>query len=371
MESRLHCVLGTRAQIIKMAPVIRQWEISGRPINIVMTGQHRNTVDTLFADFGICTQPRYVYDGPEISGIASMALWLPIIVWRMVRNAEAYFPSRQGIIVVHGDTVSTLAGALTGKLLRMKVAHVEAGLRSYNIFHPFPEELTRLAVFRLSDIAFCPGTWAVQNMRRYRCERIDTGMNTIVDAVRLVMNDAGTLHSAEGYGYGVISIHRFENIFFTRRLQRIVEMLEFAACNSRLVFVLHPATEKRLRHTGLYERLTANANIELRPRMGYTEFIRLIMAARFVVTDGGSNQEELSLTDIPVYLMRKATERLDGLGKNILLGNYDVEAFRNFLSHALARPVIRAANQLPTDSPAQLICNHLLPITFHGSANAR
>lgn len=369
MEPRLHCILGTRAQIIKMAPVIRQWEESGQPLNLVMTGQHRNTVDTLFADFGIRTQPRYVYDGPEISGIFSMALWLPRIVWRMVRNAGTYFPGRQGIIVVHGDTVSTLAGALTGRLLGMKVAHVEAGLRSYNIFHPFPEELTRLAVFRLSDIAFCPGKWALRNMDGYRCQRIDTGMNTIVDAVRLVMD--GGAANPPGEGYGVVSIHRFENIFFTRRLQQIVEMLEYAASKSRLVFVLHPATEKRLRHTGLFERLAGNANIELRPRMGYAEFIRLIMASRFVVTDGGSNQEELSLTDIPVYLMRKATERQDGLGKNILLGKYDVEAFRNFLDHALARTANETASQLPTASPAQLICNHILPITSHGSVDAR
>lgn len=370
MESpRLHCVLGTRAQIIKMAPVIRQWEKSSQAINIVMTGQHRNTVDTLFADFGIRTLPRYVYEGPEISGIAKMALWLPRIVWRMIQNAEAYFPGRQGIIVVHGDTVSTLAGALTGKLLRMKVAHVEAGLRSYNIFHPFPEELTRLAVFRLSDIAFCPGEWAMRNMRGHNCERIDTGMNTIVDAVKMVM-DSAAANTPQG-GYGVISIHRFENIFFTRRLMKIVKMLEYAASKSRLVFVLHPATAKRLKKTGLQKRLEDNPNIELRPRMGYAEFIRLLLASRFVVTDGGSNQEELSLTDIPVYLMRKATERQEGLGKNILLGNYDAETFQNFIDQALARTTNGTASQLPAASPAQLICNHIFSATHHGSIDTR
>jgi UDP-N-acetylglucosamine 2-epimerase (non-hydrolysing) len=363
----LHCILGTRAQIIKMAPVIRLWEEASWPLNIVMTGQHRNTIDILFADFGIRTKPHYVYDGPEISGIAKMALWLPKIIWRMVTNAGEYFPGRRGIIVVHGDTFTTLAGALTGRLLGIKVAHVESGLRSYNIFHPFPEELTRLAVFRLSDIAFCPGEWAMRNMDGLSCERIDTNMNTIVDAVRLVMNGAAA--TTPQVCYGVISIHRFENIFFTHRLQQIVEMLEYAANKSRLVFVLHPATEKRLRHTGLYARLAANANIELRPRMGYAEFIRLVMASRFVVTDGGSNQEELSLMNIPVYLMRKATERLDGLGKNILLGNYDAEAFRNFIDNALARTAIMVASQLPTVSPAKLIYNHILTISCNDSIN--
>lgn len=356
----LHCILGTRAQIIKMAPIIRVLEASNIPLNIIMTGQHKNTVDTLFNDFGICSKLTYVYDGPEISGIVKMLLWLPKIVWRMTRDGEHYFPGKQGIILVHGDTVSTLAGALAGKFLGMKVAHVEAGLRSFNILHPFPEELTRLAVFRLSDIAFCPGTWAMGNMKNYRCERIDTGMNTIVDAVRLVMDKNKT--NATPGSYGVVSIHRFENIFQQKRLQKIIEMLEYAAQQTRLIFVLHPATEKRLKHTGLYERLQSNPGIELRPRMGYAEFIRLIMASRFVVTDGGSNQEELSLTDIPVYLMRKATERQEGLEANIVLGNYDRTTFMQFVDMVTTRAANNISNKIPDVSPALKISNHLLAL---------
>ncbi|MFC4487102.1 UDP-N-acetylglucosamine 2-epimerase [Tepidiphilus baoligensis] len=340
-----------------MAPVIRQWEEAGRPISLVMTGQHRNTVDTLFADFGIRAQPRYVYEGPEINGIARMALWLPRIIWRMVWHADTYFPSRRGIIVVHGDTFSTLAGSLAGKLLGMKVAHVEAGLRSYNIFHPFPEELTRLAVFHLSDIAFCPGEWAMRNMEGYRCERINTGMNTIVDSVKIALENSVEIPPKDSYG--VISIHRFENIFSAKRLRQIVEMLEYAASQCRLIFVLHPATEKRLRHNKLFERLKQNANIQLKPRMGYTEFIRLAMGARFVVTDGGSNQEELALTGIPVYLMRKATERQEGLKKNILLGKYNFNAFKSFIHQSLQETGRSNTPKLPEISPASIICDKL------------
>ncbi|OAJ69376.1 hypothetical protein A7976_01950 [Methylobacillus sp. MM3] len=354
---RLHCILGTRAQIIKMAPVIRILEKSNTPLNIVMTGQHKNTVDTLFSDFGIRSKPTYVYDGQEISGIAKMLIWMPRIVWRMVYDAEMFFPGKQGIVLVHGDTVSTLAGALVGKVLGMKVAHIESGLRSFNILHPFPEELTRLAVFRLSDIAFCPGAWAMDNMQNYGCKRVDTGTNTIVDAVRLVMEQFRT--ATDHGSYGVVSIHRFENIFRKKRLLQIIEMLEYAAEKSRLIFVLHPATEKRLKHTGLYERLHGNPSIELHPRMGYAEFIQLIMAARFVVTDGGSNQEELSLTDIPVYLMRKATERQEGLGKNIVLGNYDLAAFRIFIQQASRRPSTSSMHIENEGSPVRVICDTL------------
>jgi len=136
-------------------------------------------------------------------------------------------------------------------------------------------------------------------------------------------------------------------------------MLEYAASQCRLVFVLHPATEKRLRHTGLFERLEQNANIQLKPRMGYTEFIRLTMGARFVVTDGGSNQEELALTGIPVYLMRKATERQEGLKQNILLGKYNFDTFKSFIQQSLQETEISNAPKLPDVSPASIICDRL------------
>ena len=359
---RLHCILGTRAQIIKMAPVIQILETENIPVNIVMTGQHKDTVEELFADFGIKSHRHYVYDGAEINGILRMLLWLPKVVWRMLRNSHNYFPEKQGIVIVHGDTVSTVAGALVGKILGMKVAHVEAGLRSFSIFHPFPEELTRLVVFRLSDIAYCPGTWAMNNMAKYSCERFNTGMNTIVDAIGMVLTRKKLVEKDTDMPpsvYGVISIHRFENIFQENRLRQIVEMLEYAASKTKLIFVLHPAMEKRLQYAGLFGTLQSNPNIELRPRMGYTEFIRLIMQSKFVVTDGGSNQEELSLTNIPVLLMRKATERPEGIGKNIVLGNYDEPAFKAFIDSATLRNSDRILHNLPEASPSAMICQHL------------
>jgi len=93
--------------------------------------------------------------------------------------------------------------------------------------------------------------------------------------------------------------------------------------------------------------------------MGYTEFIRLTMGARFVVTDGGSNQEELALTGIPVYLMRKATERQEGLKQNILLGKYNFDTFKSFIQQSLQETEISNAPKLPDVSPASIICDRL------------
>lgn len=210
-------------------------------------------------------------------------------------------------------------------------------------------------VFYLIDLAFCPGEWASENMKAYKCENIDTKMNTIVDSLRIIFNKISVCKSEK---YGIFSIHRFENIFFKSRLTKIIEMLEYAAEHCRVIFVLHPSTEKRLKIYGLYDRIKKNPNVEIKKRMIYTKFISLIMNSSFVVTDGGSNQEEMSLTNIPVYLMRKKTERVEGLNKNIIIGNYDKKLFMSFISNALSKTVERSLN-IPSYYPSNLICEYL------------
>lgn len=357
----IYFVLGTRAQIIKTAPVIKACARRDISYRIILTGQHKQTVEDLFRDFEIAGERIEIYKGPEVNGILRMALWLPYSIWQIITHSKEIMPNRGGLIVVHGDTVSTLAGALAGFFLCMRVAHIESGLRSFNIFHPFPEELVRLAIFRLCNIAFCPGPWAAKNMQRYRCEVVDTERNTIVDAMRLVLTDSENINSEESR-FGLVSIHRFENIFFRDRLLRIIENLEAASAKIRLVFVLHPATERRLKKFHLYHRLSSNEKIQLLPRMGYSQFIRMAVASCFVITDGGSNQEELSLTNIPVFLMRRATERREGLGSNVVLGNYDEQRFANFLATALINQDNLEIN-IGESSPAEIITSKLVALS--------
>ena len=131
------------------------------------------------------------------------------------------------VILVDKDTFSTLLGAIVGKLRGIRVAHIEAGLRSGNTFHPFPEELTRRAVFRLSDVAFCPGSWPYDNMKKYRAKRVDTGQNTLLDTLAIARSiPQKTVSPFPEKTFGIVSLHRFENIFNARRLVQIVGLLE-------------------------------------------------------------------------------------------------------------------------------------------------
>ena len=333
-DPNLTVLIGTRAQLIKMAPVMLELESRGRRFNLVLSGQHEETMSALLADFGVATAPRWVYEGPEVTGVVQMGVWLVRCVFRCLHDRRELFPGarRSGhTFVVHGDTFSTLLGALVGKLLGATVVHVESGLRSFSLFHPFPEELTRLAVFHLADVACCPGQWASDNLARYRLRRVDTVHNTIHDAVDHALgSDRATDAVVPDSPYGVVSIHRFENIFNRARLARIVELVEIAARRIELVLVAHPSTAKQLQRRGLRRRLDDNPRIEIRPRMTYVPFVRLVAGAEFVITDGGSNQEELAYLGVPTLLMRKATERQEGLGETALLCPYDravLEAF--------------------------------------------
>ena len=298
-----------------------------------------------------------------------MGRWFVRCLARCLMHRASLFPARRPhLFLVHGDTFSTLLGALVGKLIGAEVVHVESGLRSFNLWHPFPEELTRLAVFRLTDIACCPGAWASGNLRGRRLERLDTGRNTLLDAAHRALerpesmpqSGAGReIDSGSAEHYAVVSIHRFENVFNRKRLETIIELLEIAAERTTLVFVLHPSTAKQLERFALMERLQSHPRIRLEPRMLYAPFIRLAAGSAFVITDGGSNQEELSYLGVPTLLMRRATERSEGMSSTAMLCDYDRERLRTFLD---APDRFRRSRVAPDDqrSPSKIIVDRLL-----------
>ncbi|MGR8921451.1 MAG: UDP-N-acetylglucosamine 2-epimerase, partial [Gammaproteobacteria bacterium] len=117
-DGAIVCVIGTRAQLIKMAPVMLALEAAGTPFRLVLTGQHAATMDELLAEFGVATPPRRLYDGAEVSGIGRMATWLPRVLWRALTSRRALFATtaKRRCVLVHGDTFSTLLGALIGRL---------------------------------------------------------------------------------------------------------------------------------------------------------------------------------------------------------------------------------------------------------------
>jgi UDP-N-acetylglucosamine 2-epimerase (non-hydrolysing) len=358
----IYIILGTRAQLVKMAPVIIEIEQQGWALTLIHTGQHKEGIEDLKNDFQIKTKWHWLYTkDQEVKTISHAFKWLITLISAIIFRPHSLLNKvdslENNIILVHGDTFSTVLGALLGKRIGVKVAHIESGLRSFNYLSPFPEEINRLLTFSLADIAFCPGQWALNNLKNYNSlTTVNTENNTLLDSLKTAINssDLQNNYPIPKANYGVVSIHRFENIFFTRRLNHIIDQLLEVSSHYPLIFVLHPSTIKRLNKTGLINKLTLNSNIELRERTGYFNFIRLLSHSRFVISDGGSNQEELAYLNIPTFLMRKNTERQEGLNANVHIGGISKNrliAFISKLDNNSERQQI-----LPISSPSKIIC---------------
>ncbi|QQS58703.1 UDP-N-acetylglucosamine 2-epimerase [Candidatus Peregrinibacteria bacterium] len=361
MESRnIFILLGTRAQLIKMAPVMVELQQRNAPYQFLFTGQHQETIEDIIQNFGIKMPDKNIGGDEEIIGVFQMLLWLIRVYKNTIRKKEEFFgkTSPKDILVVHGDTISTLLGAYIGKKIGLRVAHVESGLRSFRLFHPFPEEIVRLLTFRLSNIFFCPGQWALQNLKKYRGKRKNTGHNTLLDAVRLVKNPTKSEDIIPNTKFILCSIHRFENIFHRKRFQRILEHIILLAHTFPVLFVLHPTTKNQLhKYPDLLEMLIQEKNISLRPRYDFFTFISLLKKCEFLVTDGGSNQEECFYLGKPCLLMRKKTERQEGLSENAILSEYEQKKIEYFLRNYSS--FVR--NPIPeTISPSQKIVDFLL-----------
>ena len=325
-------VLGTRAQLVKIAPVLRLAEASGLRHTVWFTGQHRESIDDLIKDFSLNSE--FVLPGrhKERSSIFRLLVWIPKTLhdcWRYVGSAKLWTGKRP-LVVVHGDTLSTWLGALAGKWGGGDVVHLESGLSSGKWNDPFPEEMLRRLTFRKARYALCPNDEAAARMERYAgCIVVNTRENTLLDCVRFAIQQ-GAAHASAG-DYFVASIHRFQNIYSRDELARIVDEMLVAGRSGEVHFILHPPTELRLKKYNLYEVLAGAPGINVRPRMPYTEFLALLGGARAVFSDGGSNQEELSYLGVPTVLYRERSERPDGLGTNIVLRGDVNESMESFI----------------------------------------
>lgn len=330
-QKPLYAVLGTRAQLIKMAPILMQLAERGLSYRLIYTGQHRETIRELLDEFDL-PEPDVTLtgQGTEATTKGSFACWFLLAVWKVCTRARSIVP-RPGLLLTHGDTVSTLLGALLGRFSGCTVVHVESGLRSFDVWNPFPEELCRLMTFALAHHYLCPDEEAASNLSGRSGKKVVLGGNTLYDAVCFALERVRNGPDVPE-PYAVASIHRYENVFNRDRFEHVIlAKLREAALKVRVILVLHPVTRRALTRYGLWEELRAAEGIQLCDRMGYCDFIRLLRDAEFVVTDGGSNQEELSYLGVPCLLLRAATERREGLGQNVVLSGFDERTIDTFL----------------------------------------
>lgn len=333
----IHFVIGTRAQLFKMTPIMLECEARGLEWRWIYAAQHRDTFDETVKFFGLPAASYTVVDwDTEAKSMARILYWLWKMTLGLVKSRKTLdgYTGKEHIVLTHGDTITTVYGALMGKLTRTKVMHVESGLRSYNILKPFPEEINRLITFNLSDYYACPGDWAVANLKKYKGVKINTKENTQKDVLGYGLKniDKATLKTPKSK-YVVLSTHRFENVYDRDRFSKILEIAEYAAKKYKVIMPQHPVTVGQIDKHGFRERLESNPNFILKPRLEYENFLKAIVGSEFVMADGGGNQEELYHLGKPTLILRNETERKEGLGTTAVVSKLDVNIAKDFIDN--------------------------------------
>lgn len=310
-------ILGTRPEVIKMSPLIREFRRRGLGCVVLHSGQHYSyNLDKVF--FELLDLPLAEYN-LEV-GSASPAEQTAKILIGMERVLQQETPD---IVLVEGDTNTTLAGALAAVKLHIKVGHVEAGLRSYD--RTMPEEVNRILADRCSHYLFAPTEKARKILvGEGICEeQIYVTGNTIVDAVyqnlKLDRGLDAVNPDLKPKGYFLVTVHRQENVDNQKRFAGILEGLRRLSeeFTTPLIYPIHPRSKNRLSEFGLHPK-----GIELIDPVDYLSFLQLERDARLILTDSGGVQEEACILNVPCVTVRDNTERPETLeiGSNILAG---------------------------------------------------
>jgi UDP-GlcNAc3NAcA epimerase len=341
-------LVGARPQFIKLAPLARL--CTGKfPFFIIHTGQHYDDSmsEAFFRDLEI-RPPEFnlgVGSGSHAEQTGKM----------LIEIEKVLSVRKPGLVVVFGDTNSTLAGALAAAKMHIPVAHVEAGLRSFN--RAMPEEINRVLTDHIADLLFCPGQAAVINLKKEGIianvhEVGDIMLDVLMFALQKAKTEAKIL---KGLGlqtkkYLLATLHRSENTDDQSRLSNILKA--FSKIEETIILPLHPRTRKMIGQFTLENLLTAN--IKVIDPVGYLEMVWLEQNARLVLTDSGGMQKEAYWLKVPCVTLRDETEWLETVatGWNVLVG---ADCTKIATAVADFKPAARHAPLYGTGQTAELI----------------
>lgn len=310
-------LFGTRPEAIKLAPVIHELRRRKIPMTVVSSGQHTNLLAPFLETLDI--NPDYhlavMTENQTPNGVLSKTL----------AELDAIITGEQPqMILVQGDTTTTLAGALAGFNRKIAVGHVEAGLRSGNLHSPFPEEMNRRLISRIASFHFCATQSNVENLigENIAESRIFLTGNTVIDSLNSILTKlapsekiARVLRETENFKRILLTTHRRES-FGSKMKRNLLDLKRFVEnhSDSCLIFPIHPnpsvkhATEEVLSH---------NNRIFLLEPLDYIDFITLMKVSWLIVSDSGGVQEEAPSLGIPLLVLRENTERPEALTSGI------------------------------------------------------
>ncbi len=322
---KIAIIIGTRPEIIKMAPVIDEIEKRGIDYVLIHTGQHYDyeMSHQFFLDLELKKPDFNIGVGSGSHGKQTAVMMKGI--------EDVLVAEKPDLVMVQGDTNAVLAGAIAASKLHIAVGHVEAGLRSYD--KTMPEEINRQVADVASKLYFVPTEEAALNLlfEGLNPHEIFITGNTVVDAcvrnLKIAERTSKALSDLDLDGDVLtLTMHRAENVDDPERLKNITDaLLEIVdeLEDLKIIFPVHPRTVKNLKKYGIYDKLESAAHIQMTKPVGYLDFLLLLSNSKFIMTDSGGLQEEAITLNVPCITLRYNTERPETVttGGNILVGS--------------------------------------------------
>lgn len=337
-------VVGTRPEIIKMAPVIRAMQKSKIPLIFAHCGQHYdyNMSQQFIEELGL-PKPSYGYKLKACSQGAQTA--------RIITHTERLLKETTPVLVlVEGDTNGVLATALAAVKLGIPVGHVEAGLRSFDL--RMPEEHNRRLTDHISAYLFAPTETAENNLKKENVwGKIYVTGNTVIDAViqhlPIAEKKSKILEMVRFEKFALATAHRAENVDDSIVLKSL--MKAFAEAPIPVVYPMHPRTKKRARQNKIYAKIRESGNVQILPPPGYLDFLVLMKKCEMIVTDSGGIQEEATAPCIrkPILVIRLSTERPEA----VKAGFAEVVGVQKQKIVKAMEKTLEQRKELPTKSP--------------------
>ncbi|MBZ0113700.1 MAG: UDP-N-acetylglucosamine 2-epimerase (non-hydrolyzing) [Thermoanaerobaculia bacterium] len=342
--------VGTRPEVIKLAPVVRELRRLEIPSLLISTGQHREMLKQALDDLGLVPDLDFGLMKPN----QSLSQLSADVLTRAAALLEEVDPS---YVVVQGDTTTVAMAALAAFYRQVPVAHVEAGLRTHRPYDPFPEEMNRSVVGRLASLHFAPTESARRNLLREGISEstIEVTGNTVIDSLYTMRDlvsglpapDLGLPEWVDGRPFALVTAHRRENLGDGMRsvfqgLRRLAEEL------SGSLDILYPVHLNPRVGNAARAELEGLANVHLMPPVGYRAFVKLLSRARLIITDSGGVQEEATALGVPTLVTRLTSERPEAIESGVatLVGTDAAKLVRS------ARAILDSDRPSPVPHPA-------------------
>jgi UDP-N-acetylglucosamine 2-epimerase (non-hydrolysing) len=320
---KIICVVGTRPNFMKIAPILEAMKPypNFNPI-LVHTGQHYDyqMSGVFFKELEIPEPDVYLGVGSASHSVQTAKI--------MIEFEQTVLEHQPDLVLVVGDVNSTMAAALVAAKLHVPIAHVEAGIRSFD--REMPEEINRIVTDAIADYLFPPSNFGRENLLKegVSAEQIFVVGDTMIDTLfkfrpraeqTPILAELGLAPST----YALMTLHRPANVDIKEHLSAILDAIEQIQGRLPIVFPIHPRTKSRLESFGFNDRVASMSNLRIIEPVGYCAFLNLMIHAHFVLTDSGGMQEETTVLGVPCLTLRDTTERPETVeeGTNTLVGD--------------------------------------------------